>query len=595
MSRDCDNRLRLDYRCVSPHPVTSSNSNNPRPKDGMRVFPPGSKTVTIGHRQALRNQHPLAGARPSEEVFTRPSTQTKTASSSTMPLSAQQTAPANWNFVHEVYSNPVFRDSPSFDESNIDMCRNRIHALEARCDALGGALRELSWYKRNTEIDITSWHRRGLTLDAQAREIRRLQDQLLVRDGKSKELVEELEEDLFETVEAVDAPNETADHEDSFSDVIEAARYSGMVAAANAAAVQLKADLGPYAPAHAMDVAYNKGYHEATSYLTRKILDEQDPQLHLCTTEMDEHHLRQAKIYGETFRAIREAKHNTAHMGTASSLGYIGHPKELFRNMSEETLNGYFGHVRRSALSGSKITGIFNGDQGYVIKNSSFMVSSDRDTWQKGCSNKFEPGTRYNGLCASRNEHSIGGPVGVSSKPDPAPTPAQPTVPAPPAETPVGCNAPGHQNLSIKRSDLAQQESLGTPRRHASPCLLEPRNQSAQWSTPAHLAHQDGDRRRYHDSTRSDYSQHPLRQQDSTVQTMDREGYTAQMSPRRCSVEFSNFNRLVLDNEDDYHTSMAPGGSQSAYVPVNRQAREHERHRQAHGSQRPDGYDYRRR
>jgi hypothetical protein len=168
---------------------------------------------------------------------------------------------------------------------------------------------------------------------------------------------------------------------------IQAARYSGMVAATHAVTRQLKTEIGPYAPARVADIVYNKGWHEATSYHTRVMLDRENPDLHTCTAQMHEHHARQAEMYGETWQNERYFGHDTDKMKKKACLSFVGHPREGFKNMSEETRRGYFGEVYRSVNRNREYSGYFAGDGAYPISKESFSDPKDQTIWGEGCAN----------------------------------------------------------------------------------------------------------------------------------------------------------------------------------------------------------------
>jgi hypothetical protein len=183
---------------------------------------------------------------------------------------------------------------------------------------------------------------------------------------------------------------------------IQAARYSGMVAATHAVTRQLKTEIGPYAPARVADIVYNKGWHEATSYHTRVMLDRENPDLHTCTAQMHEHHARQAEMYGETWQNERFFGHDTTDMKKKACLSFVGHPREGLKKMSEETRCGYFGEVYRSVTRYREYSGYFAGDEGYPISKESFSAPEDQATWQKGRANKLDPGARYDNFAQKR-------------------------------------------------------------------------------------------------------------------------------------------------------------------------------------------------
>jgi hypothetical protein len=341
-----------------------------------------------------------------------------------VPVGHYNILPGNWESKHPLLSDPISQDALSTPAQ-------RISALESQCEALKEAVRELSWYKHCARKDLTKWGIRDAYRESESQasavEIKQLRAELSlvqhlwsgtqerldrscasihalarsighVPDPERSEIRHALGEvcgaydsikEWCKGVRPADTINRGADRQPAHVEETDKtlARYSGMVAAAHAVGVQLKTEVGPYATTRVSEIAYNKGWHEATSYHTRVMLDKQNPAFHTCTAQMHAHHARQAEMYGETWQNERYFGHDT-DMKKKACLSFVGHPREGLKNMSEETRHGYFGEVYRSITRDRTYSGYF-ADGAYPISKESFSAPEDQATWEDGCANRL--------------------------------------------------------------------------------------------------------------------------------------------------------------------------------------------------------------
>jgi hypothetical protein len=393
-----------------------------------------------------------------------------------VPSGHKNRSPQHWESNHPVHDDPVFKDADSPSQTQ------QISTLESQCEALKEAVRELSWYKHSAEISFADWDLRDAYRESESQanavEIKQLRAELslahhlwtgtqdrideshasihaLAKTIKQHPDVDSIDhalgqvrgaydsiEEWCKGVRPADAVNPAHVKDMHRDEQMQAARYSGMVAAAHAVGVQLKTEIGPYAPARVTDIAYNKGWHEATSYHTRVMLDEHNPDLQTCTPQMHEHHAKQADMYGEMWQNERSFGHDTSKMKKKAYLSFVGHPREGFKNMSEETRRGYFGEVYRSVNRDREYSGFF-ADGAYPIAKESFSTSEDQTTWEEG--------------------NRLAGQAGASSsRPVPAAEAPVPSQSSQPAQSPRPVTA-GVTPVSAKSSRPVQSSAQPSP------------------------------------------------------------------------------------------------------------------------------------
>jgi hypothetical protein len=373
-----------------------------------------------------------------------------------VPVGHYNRLPGNWESKHPLLSDPISQDALSTPAQ-------RISALESQCEALKEAVRELSWYKHCARKDLTKWGIRDAYRESESQasavEIKQLRAELSlaqhlwtgtqerldkscasihalagsiihVPNPERSEIRHALDgvcgaydsiEEWCKGVRPADIINRGVDRQPAHVEETDKtlARYSGMVAAAHAVGVQLKTEIGPYTTTRVSEIAYNKGWHEATSYHTRVMLDKQNPELHTCTAQMHAHHARQAEIYGKAYLTERKAGLDVETMKKKVHLGFIGHPQEGFMNMSEDSHRGYFGDVYKSVARLRVSLGYFADDGAYPITKESFSALEDQTTWEEGCANRLA------GQDGAASAHSV--PEAVASARSAHPCPLAPS------------------------------------------------------------------------------------------------------------------------------------------------------------------------
>jgi hypothetical protein len=411
-----------------------------------------------------------------------------------VPVGHYNRLPGNWESKHPLLSDPISQDALSTPAQ-------RISALESQCEALKEAVRELSWYKHCARKDLTKWGIRDAYRESESQasavEIKQLRAELSlaqhlwtgtqerldrscasihalarsighVPDPERSEIRHALGEvcgayhsieEWCKGVRPADTINRGVDRQPAHVEGTDKtlARYSGMVAAAHAVGVQLKTEIGPYATTRVGEIAYNKGWHEATSYHTRVMLDKQNPAFHTCTAQMHAHHARQADMYGETFLAERAAGQDMEKMKKKVHLGFVGHPQEGFWSMSEESHRGYFGDVHRSVARWTVPSGYF-ADGAYPISKESFFASKDQATWEEGCANRL---AGQDGAASSQPVPEAATPVPSAQSAHPVQRP-RPLAPA--GATPASVMSPRPASVQSSRpapsQDSAQPQDL---------------------------------------------------------------------------------------------------------------------------------------